>query len=38
LDEPFNIVPGEAGFVLTGPVFDFVVKPQSFNVLVRKEE
>ncbi len=38
LDEPFNIVPGEAGFVLTGPVFDFVVKPQSFNVLVIKEE
>ncbi|HOF93836.1 MAG TPA: alpha-L-arabinofuranosidase C-terminal domain-containing protein, partial [Bacteroidales bacterium] len=38
LDEPFNIVPGEASFKLTGNVFEFEVKAQSFNVLVIAEE
>jgi alpha-L-arabinofuranosidase len=38
LDEPFKIVPGEASFMLTGTEFEFMVKPQSFNVLIISEQ
>lgn len=38
LDEPFNIVPGEAAYLLSGPKFEFEVHPQSFNVLIISEK